>query len=87
MSIFSAVVLLAVIWFLALLCILPMRIRTQGEAGSVVPGTPASAPEDAMIRGKLIWTTVVALVVWLPIVAVIIWGGLTVRDLDIWGRM
>lgn len=87
MNITAAIVLFAVLWFLALLTILPIRVRTQGEDGSVVPGTPASAPTDANIRRKLAWATVVAVVLWVPIVAVIVWGGFTIRDIDIWGRM
>ncbi len=87
MNIFSAVVLFLVIWFLALLTVLPMRVRTQEEDGHIVPGTPASAPVDPMLGRKLVWTTVATLLIWAPIAAVIIWGGLSVRDIDIWGRM
>jgi len=87
MNIYSAIVLFAVLWFLALLTILPMRVRTQEEDGHIVPGTPGSAPVDAMMRRKFFWTTVVALVLWAALVSVIIWSGLTVRDLDFWGRM
>ena len=32
------------IWWTLLFAILPFGVRTQGEAGEVVPGTPASAP-------------------------------------------
>jgi predicted secreted protein len=87
MSIFSAIVLFAVIWFLALLTVLPIGIRTQDEDGRVVRGTPSSAPVDAMIRRKLVAATLVALAVWVPIIWLIVWSGLTIRDLDIWGRM
>jgi predicted secreted protein len=58
MTITAAFVLFAVLWFLALLTILPLRVRTQGEDGAVVPGTPSSAPTDADIRRKLAWATV-----------------------------
>ena len=61
MNVVSALVLFAVIWFVALLVALPIGVRTQGEAGEVVPGTPASAPVDAMIRRKMLWVTVVSL--------------------------
>jgi predicted secreted protein len=87
MTITAAFVLFAVLWFLALLTILPLRVRTQGEDGAVVPGTPSSAPTDADIRRKLAWATVVAVVLWVPIFAVIVWGGITIRDIDLWGRM
>ena len=87
MSITGAIVLFAVIWFVTLLVVLPIGLRTQGEAGEVVPGTPASAPADARIGRKLFWTTVVAIALWGPLCAFILWGGVTVRDIDFWGRM
>ena len=87
MSVTGAIVLFAVIWFLTLLVLLPVGIRTQEEAGDVTPGTPSSAPEDPMIGRKLLWTTGITLALWLPLCALILWGGLTVRDIDIWHRM
>jgi predicted secreted protein len=83
----GAFVLFATIWFVLLLVALPIRITTQGEAGEVVPGTPASAPVDPMVGRKMFWVTVATLAIWAPLCAVIIWGGLTVRDIDIWHRM
>ena len=59
MNVVSALVLFTVVWFVTLLVALPIGVRTQGEAGEVVPGTPASAPVDAMIRRKMLWVTVV----------------------------
>ena len=87
MSITGAIVLFMVIWFVTLLVVLPIGLRTQGEAGEVVPGTPASAPADARIGRKLFWTTVVAIALWAPLCAFILWAGVTVRDIDFWGRM
>jgi predicted secreted protein len=87
MTITGAIVLFTVIWFLALLVALPIGVRTQGEAGEITPGTPASAPADPMIGRKLFWVTVVTLVLWGGLCAFILWGGVTVCDLDVWGRM
>ena len=87
MNVVSALVLFTVVWFVTLLVALPIGVRTQGEAGEVVPGTPASAPVDAMIRRKMLWVTVVSLAVWAAICAVIIWGGITVEDIDVFNRM
>lgn len=86
MTIPAALVLYATIWFLCLFVALPIRVRTQGEAGDVVPGTPESAPADPMIRTKMIWTTVVATVIWAAVAGVILFGGLSVQDLDLWRR-
>jgi predicted secreted protein len=87
LSITGAIVLFAVIWFVILLALLPIGLRTQGEAGDVAPGTPSSAPADAMIRKKLVWTTIVTIALWAPLCALILWGGLSVRDIDVWHRM
>ena len=40
-----------------------------------------------MLRRKFAWVTAVALAIWAGVCAVILWGGLTVRDIDVWGRM
>ena len=87
MTVTAALVLFAVIWFIALLVALPIRVTTQGEAGDIVPGTPASAPVDPMLRRKMLWVTAITFAIWLPLCAVIMWDGLTVRDIDIWHRM
>ncbi len=84
MSVTAILVVFATIWFLALLVCLPIGLRTQGEAGEVVPGTPASAPVDAMIRKKLIWATCAAFAITIPLCGFIIYGGVTLRDLDFW---
>ena len=87
MSVISAIVMFWVIWFLALLVALPIGLETQGEAGEVVPGTPASAPASFSLRRKLLWVTLGTFAVWLPMCAVLIWGGLTIRDIDFFHRM
>ena len=87
MTITAAIVLFAVIWFITLLVALPIGVRTQAEEGDVTPGTPPSAPANPNMRRKLFWTTVVAVAVWAPLTAFILWGGVTIRDLDFWGRM
>lgn len=87
MTITAAIVLYAVLWFLALLVALPIRIRTQGEDGNVVPGTPSSAPSDPMIGKKMLWVTIIAFILWAIIFSVIVWGGITPEDIDFWGRM
>ena len=42
MSITSAFVLFAVIWFMVFLIVIPIRLQTQGEVGQIVPGTHAA---------------------------------------------
>ena len=74
------------IWFLCLFVALPVKIRSQSESGKVVRGTPPSAPADPMLKVKLKWTTVVAVVIWLPLAALISSGMISVSDLDFFGR-
>jgi predicted secreted protein len=83
----SALVLFAVIWFVTLLVALPIGVRTQGEAGEVEPGTPSSAPVDAMFLRKALWVTLASLAIWGAVCAVIVWGGITIEDIDLFNRM
>jgi len=87
MSITSAIVLFAVIWFMVFFVVLPLRLTTQGESGNVVPGTPSSAPSDPMIGRKVRVTTWWALGLWVVIGGTILSGAITVRDFDFMNRM
>jgi predicted secreted protein len=83
----SAAVLFAVIWFLTLLCIAPMRLKTQQDMGKVTPGTQSGAPEVHHLRAKLWITTGVSVVLFAIIAGIIVSGWITVRDLDMFHRM
>jgi predicted secreted protein len=87
MTITSAIVLFAMIWFMVFFVVLPLRLVTQGEAGEVVPGTHASSPQDHRLGRKAWITTAVAALLWAGIASVILWGPWEVRDLDWFGRM
>ncbi len=87
MSITSAIVLFAVIWFLVFLIILPLRLTTQGEAGHVVPGTHASAPANPQVGRKARITTLVAVVLWAILAAVLMSNLISVEDFDWFDRM
>ena len=87
MGITSGIVLFLVIWFMVLFVVLPLRLTTQGEAGTVEPGTPASAPENPNLRRKFRIVTVVAVVLWAVIATVILTGAISVRDFDWFDRM
>lgn len=82
MAITSAIVLYAVIWFLVLLLVLPLRLVTQGDAGEIVPGTPAGAPHQADMGRKFKVTTIVATLLWVVIAGIIVSGVITIRDFD-----
>jgi predicted secreted protein len=48
------------IWWLVLFAVLPFGVRTQDEAGEVVPGTPGSAPAGFRWRRVFLINTIVA---------------------------
>lgn len=87
MSITSAIVLFAVFWFMVLFVVLPIRIKTQGDVGNVVPGTHASSPEVMNLGRKFRITTIVASALWLVAFAVIMSGVISVHDIDWFNRM
>ena len=63
MSLSFAIAIYLVIWWTVLFAILPIGVRTQGEDGAVVPGTPESAPtRPRLVRVALLTTLVSALV-------------------------
>ena len=86
MAITSAIVLFAVIWFMTFFVVLPLRLTTQGDAGSVVPGTHAGAPENLKLKPKLLWTTGIAVVLWIVIAGIILSGVISVADFDWFNR-
>ncbi|MEM9435744.1 MAG: DUF1467 family protein [Pseudomonadota bacterium] len=87
MGITSAIVLYAVIWFLTLLCVLPVRLETQGDVGEIVPGTHAGSPTNPQLKKRFLITTGIAFVLWAIIAGVILSGWITVRDIDWFNRM
>ncbi len=80
MAITSAIVLYAVIWFMTFMIALPIRVTTQGDAGRVVPGTHAGAPEVHNLKKKALITTGVALLLWGIAVAIILSGVISMSD-------
>lgn len=87
MAIASAIVLYAVIWFLTMFVVLPIRLRTQGDLGEVVPGTQAGAPANFRVGRTMLIVTAIAFVLWAVIAGVILFSGLGVRDIDLFQRM
>ena len=82
MTITAIIVLFAVIWFMTLYISLPIGMKSQGDVGEVVPGTPASAPSEFRIKRKLMWVTIIAVPIWLGICAVIWTTTMGMGELD-----
>ncbi|MDF1670024.1 MAG: DUF1467 family protein [Roseovarius sp.] len=83
----SGLVLYLVIWFMTFLVALPIRITTQGEAGTTVAGTHAGSPEQHHLKKKAWIVTGVAFVIWAVVATIILTEAITVRDIDMFGRM
>ncbi|MBV1902167.1 MAG: DUF1467 family protein [Marinosulfonomonas sp.] len=87
MAVTSGFVLFAVVWFMVLFVTLPIRLRTQGDEGEIVPGTQAGAPANFNLKRTMLIVTAVAFVVWAIIAGVIISGVISVSDPDWFGRV
>ena len=86
MTISAAIVLFSVIWFMCLFIILPLKIKSQGEDGEIVPGTPASAPSRPQLKKKTIYVTIISLVLWIALIFVITSGLIRVQDIAFFNR-
>ena len=60
MKLSFAIVVYVCIWFMTLFAVLPFGVRTQDEDGTVVPGTPGSAPAHMRAGRIILINTVVA---------------------------
>lgn len=78
----SALVLFAVIWFMTLFVVLPLRLKTQGDVGEIVPGTHAGAPHELNLKRKLKITTLVSILLFAIIAGIIVSGVIEIRDFD-----
>ena len=88
MGIVSAIVLFAVVWFMVLFIVLPIRLETQGDVGERVDGTHAGSPATGFsMKRKVRTTTIWSIPVWAVLSAIIIWGDISVRDIDWFNRM
>jgi predicted secreted protein len=69
-----------VVWWICLFVVLPIGVRTQGEEGDTILGTPESAPLRPMLLRKALATTVLA-----AIVVGVAWLVVAWFDIDIDG--
>ena len=81
MSVPFAIAIYVVIWWTVLFAILPIGVRTQGEDGAIVPGTPESAPTRPRLARVVLLTTLVSGVVFVGFWAAIRYG---LVDLEKW---
>jgi len=60
MSLTFSIAIYVLLWWVVLFAVLPLGVRTQGEDGSVVPGTPESAPTAPKFLRIVLLTTLLA---------------------------
>ncbi len=71
MSLVFAIAIFFVVWWIVLFAVLPFGVRTQGETGDRVTGTPESAPAKFSFARVAIINTIVSAVVFAVILAII----------------
>ena len=86
MTITAALVLFAIIWFMTLFIVLPLRLTTQGDEGKVTPGTHAGSPARYHFKKRLWIVTGISVVLWCGLSWVIISGVVTLDDIDLYRR-
>ncbi|MGR3539903.1 MAG: DUF1467 family protein [Hasllibacter sp.] len=86
MAITSALVLLAVIWFMTLFVVLVIGLETQGDRGMKIRGTSAGSPENPNMKRRFALTTIWALGLWAAACALILSGWVGIDDLDLFNR-
>jgi predicted secreted protein len=87
MTVTAALVLFSVIWFLVFFLTLQIGIRSQADEGSVVPGTPRSAPAREIVWKRAKIATVISVFVFTLAASLILSGWISIRDLDVRGVM
>ena len=86
MNVVTAIVVYAIIWFMTLFLVLPIRQTTQADLGKRVEGTPGSAPSNPHLRWRVLVTSGIASVIWALVMWIVIWDVLTIEDIDLFSR-
>jgi len=81
MSLSFAIAIYVVIWWTVLFAVLPIGVRTQGEDGSVVPGTPESAPTTPRLVRVVLLTTLISALLFGGVWAAVRYGLLDLEAL------
>jgi predicted secreted protein len=80
MSLTFAIAIYFIVWWITLFAVLPFNVRTQDEAGAIVPGTPESAPSEPKLLRIIVTNTIVATLVFAVVWSIIVYEWI---DLDL----
>ena len=72
----GAMALYFIVWWVVLFAILPLRARSQADAGEITAGTDPGAPAVPALNERAIWTTIAAAVVFMAVVVLFPLAGL-----------
>jgi predicted secreted protein len=86
MSLTLGLALYFLIWWTTLFAVLPLGVRTQAEEGSVVPGTPESAPARPRLIRVAVLNTIVATIVFALVWVALVQELVPIGDLPGLGR-
>ena len=64
MGLTLGIAIYVLLWWVVLFAVLPLGVRTQGEDGVTVPGTPESAPTKPRFLRILLLTTLLTSVLF-----------------------
>jgi predicted secreted protein len=70
-----AIAMFISIWFVVLFAVLPFGVRSQEEAGNLVPGTDPGAPVAPRLFVKALWTTAISAVVFAAVAVAMYYLG------------
>ena len=74
MSLFSAVIVYLLIWWVTLFAVLPIGVRGQAEDGNIIQGSEPGAPVHSRMKYKIILTSLISLGIWAIVCLIIISG-------------
>jgi predicted secreted protein len=81
MSVTFGVAIYLVIWWTVLFAVLPIGVRTQGEDGVIVPGTPESAPTAPRLLRVVCLTTAISALVFAGLWVLVAYGVIDLNAL------
>jgi predicted secreted protein len=74
MSLSLGIAIYVIVWWTVLFAVLPIGVRTQGEDGEVVPGTPESAPATPRLVRVVLLTTLISALLFAGFWSVVRYG-------------
>ena len=84
MSLTTSLAIYFVVWWTVLFAVLPWGVRSQLEAGEIVPGSDPGAPAAPKLASKLLWTTVVATATFAVMDAIYTYRIVELADVAAW---